>query len=131
MLTASYKDSIHTNTEIRKISRAANHVDIDYCIAGGELSRQRFDVLVIAAHSDQALAMLDDASDAEKSILSVVDYRMNEVVLHTDSSRLPERHAAWSSWNYRISANTECAVDGTLAKLTYNMNILQLSLIHI
>jgi len=125
VLTASYKDSIHTNTEIRKISRAANHIDIDYCIAGGELSSKRFDALVIAAHSDQALAMLDDASDAEKSILSAVDYRMNEVVLHTDSSRLPERRAAWSSWNYRISANTESAVDDTLAKLTYNMNILQ------
>ena len=81
---------------------------------------------MLATHSDQALALLDDASTDEQAILSAIAYRMNEVVLHTDYSRLPKRRTAWSSWNYRISENTEVPVnEGSLAKLTYNMNILQ------
>ena len=111
--------------KIQKISRTANHVDIDFSVADGEVVQQRFDALVMATHSDQALALLDDASATERSVLSAIDYRMNEVVLHTDSTRLPGRKAAWSSWNYRISNNAETSTGNSLAKLTYNMNILQ------
>ena len=125
-LTKSFENNIHTNTNISSIKRSEHHVDIVYSIADSAAKKERFDALVLATHSDQALALLDDASTDEQAILSAIAYRMNEVVLHTDYSRLPKRRTAWSSWNYRISENTEVPVnEGSLAKLTYNMNILQ------
>jgi predicted NAD/FAD-binding protein len=62
---------------------------------------ERYDTVVCASHSDQALRMLGDASDAEREILSGIPYAPNRVILHTDESFLPKRRAAWSSWNYQ------------------------------
>ena len=125
-LTESFKNSIRTSANIKKIVRSESYVEISYNLAEGADKLERFDALVIATHSDQALALLDDASADEQSVLSAIAYRMNEVVLHTDHSRLPKRRTAWSSWNYRISSNAETIGEqGSLAKLTYNMNILQ------
>ena len=62
-----------------------------------------FDEVVIATHSDQALAMLADPSEAEREILGAIPYQRNEAVLHTDTSLLPRRRAAWSSWNFHLA----------------------------
>ena len=84
---------------------------------------ERFDHVIFACHSDQALKMLRDASSAEYAVLSKLEYQANDVVLHTDESLLPERQAAWASWNYRLSgADGE---ENAAPTLTYNMNILQ------
>ena len=85
----------------------------------GNGDEKRFDQVVIATHSDQALAMLGDASEAEKDILGALPYQANDVVLHTDTRLLPRNRKTWSSWNYRLG------VDDSRAVLTYNMNILQ------
>ena len=69
------------NTPVRSIERHDDHVTVD-----GE----RFDEVVIAAHADQALAMLADPSDREHEILGAFPYQPNEAVLHTDRSLLPE-----------------------------------------
>lgn len=61
---------------------------------------RRFDQVVIAAHSDQALAMLEDPSPLESELLAAIRYRPNLAYLHTDLSLMPRRRAAWSSWNY-------------------------------
>ncbi len=58
---------------------------------------------MIATHSDQALAMLADPSEAEREILGAIPYQRNEAVLHTDASLLPRRRAAWSSWNFHLA----------------------------
>ena len=58
---------------------------------------------MIAAHSDQALAMLADPSEAEREILGAIPYQRNEAVLHTDASLMPRRRAAWSSWNFHLA----------------------------
>jgi predicted NAD/FAD-binding protein len=85
---------------------------------GGE--PERFDEVVIATHSDQALAMLTDANEREHQILGAVPYQSNEAVLHTDVSLLPRRRRAWASWNYHLlSAPTNYAT------VTYHMNRLQ------
>jgi predicted NAD/FAD-binding protein len=76
--------------------------------------------VVIATHSDQALAMLEDPSDNEKEILGAIPYQDNHAVLHSDESVLPSKKAAWASWNYHIPR----AETGRVA-LTYDMNILQ------
>lgn len=82
--------------------------------------RERFDQVVIACHSDQALALLEDATDAERSILGAMRYQDNDVVLHTDARLLPRHRKAWAAWNAHVpvSADGECTV-------SYCMNILQ------
>ena len=80
----------------------------------------RFDEIVFACHSDQALSVLDDATPLEQEFLSSLPYQKNDVVLHTDTSLLPERVNAWGSWNYHISGDTAGP-----ATVTYNMNLLQ------
>jgi predicted NAD/FAD-binding protein len=75
---------------------------------------------VIACHSDQALAMLGDASTIEQELLGAIPYQNNDVVLHTDDSVLPSKRLAWSSWNYWLREEQQ-----DQAVLTYNMNILQ------
>ncbi|GGE70886.1 NAD(P)/FAD-dependent oxidoreductase [Massilia psychrophila] len=65
---------------------------------------EHFDHVVMACHSDQALALLGDASGGERGVLSAIRYQPNRAVLHTDSTCLPERRKAWSAWNYQSSA---------------------------
>jgi predicted NAD/FAD-binding protein len=81
---------------------------------------ERFDKVVFACHSDQALKLLAQPSQAEQEILGALPYADNDVVLHSDTRLLPKRRLAWASWNYRLGgpANQPAAV-------TYDMNILQ------
>ncbi|QYK00209.1 NAD(P)/FAD-dependent oxidoreductase [Shewanella psychrotolerans] len=79
-----------------------------------------FDEVIFACHSDQALALLGDATENEKAVLGGIPYSRNEVVLHTDISLLPKRPLAWASWNYMLDDNFSRP-----SCVTYNMNILQ------
>jgi predicted NAD/FAD-binding protein len=83
---------------------------------------ERFDQIILACHSDQALGLLADASPVEAKILGVIAYRANRVVLHRDPRLMPRRRAAWSAWNYMRSSR-----DGGEADIcvTYWMNRLQ------
>lgn len=83
-------------------------------------SWHEFDQVILGCHSDQALAMLGDASELEREILSRLKYQDNQVTLHTDTSLLPKHRAAWASWNYRLDGDASRP-----ACVTYNMNILQ------
>ena len=83
---------------------------------------ERFDEVVIAGHSDQALAMLGDASALERRILSAIPFRSNRVVLHRDARLMPKRRAAWSAWNYLRSSHGDGETD---VCVTYWMNRLQ------
>ncbi len=62
--------------------------------------RDRFDDVIIAAHADQALAMLGDADELERSVLGAFTYTDNTAVLHTDATLMPRRKRVWASWNY-------------------------------
>ena len=68
---------------------------------------QLYDHVVLATHSDQALALLQDASDAERKLLSAIGYQQNRAVLHTDARCLPERRSTWSAWNYESAGAAE------------------------
>ncbi len=67
---------------------------------GSDAGSERFDAVVLACHSDQALAMLADASTEERRLLGAITYGPNRAVLHTDVSLLPRRRRAWAAWNY-------------------------------
>lgn len=82
---------------------------------------ERFDDVVLATHSDDSLALLQDATALEHAALSAVKYQPNEAVLHADTSLMPRRRACWSSWVYTEDrAKASKAID-----LTYWMNSLQ------
>ncbi|SEL76447.1 Predicted NAD/FAD-binding protein [Colwellia chukchiensis] len=115
-LCQPFADNIHLNSDIKAITRENGQVQLHF--ANGD--RQTFDDVVLACHSDQALALLADATAQEQSILGAIPYRENSVVLHTDTGLLPKRRQAWASWNYQLSASRT-----TPASVTYNMNILQ------
>jgi len=81
----------------------------------------RFDHVVIAAHADQALAMLPDTDPREREMLGCFGYQENLAVLHTDADLMPKRRRLWSSWNYmKLSGGSE-----TDLCVSYWMNNLQ------
>jgi predicted NAD/FAD-binding protein len=115
-LTRRFRDRIRLNCPVESVRRHADRVEIK---ARGHAA-DTYDQVVIAAHSDQALAMLADPSERERDILGAIAYQENETVLHTDASVLPKKRAAWASWNYHIPKEER----GRVA-ITYDMNILQ------
>ncbi|MBG6079758.1 NAD(P)/FAD-dependent oxidoreductase [Rubrivivax gelatinosus] len=74
--------------------------DADGVAVTSTAGTERFDELVLACHSDQALALLADASEDERAVLGAIRYQPNRAVVHADASVLPQRKLAWASWNY-------------------------------
>ena len=114
-LSASFAERIRLNCAVQRVERDASGVTVHSAVGS-----ERFDKVVFACHSDQALKMLAEPSTAEQEILGALPYADNDVVLHTDTRLLPKRPLAWASWNYRLGGPTNQP-----AALTYNMNILQ------
>jgi uncharacterized protein len=83
-------------TPVRHIRRRARHVEVDTATSGAE----RFDQVVLACHSDQALALLADPAQDEAALLGRIRYQANRVLLHTDTRLMPRRRRVWSAWNY-------------------------------
>jgi predicted NAD/FAD-binding protein len=80
---------------------------------------ERYDDVVLACHSDQALALLDAPTADETRLLSAVPYQRNRAILHRDRRLMPRRAAAWAAWNHVGSAGA------TGGGVTYWMNCLQ------
>ncbi|HET8850390.1 MAG: FAD-dependent oxidoreductase [Marinobacter sp. 34-60-7] len=108
-------DRTHLNSPVDRVVRDDEGVTIT--VKGED---HRFDQVILACHSDQALRMLGDPSDQEREILGAIGYQKNDVVLHTDASVLPSTRLAWAAWNYTIPEHSTQPVS-----VTYNMNILQ------
>jgi len=83
---------------------------------------QAFDRVVIAAHADQALRMLDTPTPREKDLLGQFSYAHNKTVLHTDATALPTARAARAAWNYEID---DCTSSNAAVAVTYSLNRLQ------
>jgi predicted NAD/FAD-binding protein len=107
-------DRIHLRAAVTQIRRDAAGVD---AVVNG--ITHRFDEVILACHSDEALALLADATPQETAILGAVRYAPNEAVLHRDASYMPSRKAAWASWNVS-RGNPDAPIE-----LTYWMNRLQ------
>ncbi len=109
-----FTGTVRAGEPVRAVRRLPDGVEVR--LDSGAL---RFDRVVIAAHADQALALLADPSDEEKRLLGAWAYRNNRTVLHTDASALPPNRRAWASWNYARELS-----EG-LVSATYHMNRLQ------
>ncbi len=106
-------------TPVRSVQRDVDGVWLG--LPGGE--RERFDEVVLACHSDQALALLGGAATpAERRILGAIRYQPNRAVLHTDASLLPRDRRVWSAWNYMSGAND---VVPSSVSVSYLINHLQ------
>ena len=114
-MKARWRVDVRLACPVQRIHRDDAGVTVKH-IAGED----RFDAIVIATHSDQALALLGDADALEREVLGALPYQRNEVVLHTDRRILPTRRKAWAAWNAFVPAEpgAECSV-------SYCMNLLQ------
>ena len=81
---------------------------------------EHFEQVILACHSDQALALLTDPSEAERSVLGAIRYQMNEAVLHTDAALLPRNRKAWAAWNAYVPGEPDAP-----CTVSYCMNLLQ------
>ncbi|HEY7932232.1 MAG TPA: FAD-dependent oxidoreductase [Solirubrobacteraceae bacterium] len=115
-LTRPFGDQIRLNCPVQSITRQPDRVEIR--VRGCE--PEHYDQVLIATHSDQALAMLSDASAGEREVLGAIPYQQNEAVLHTDGGLLPRRQAARAAWNFHLLSEPR-----SLATVTYYMNHLQ------
>lgn len=95
-LVAGISGDVLMGRGVKEISRHSTGVHVTD--QTGE--RYDFDDVIIAAHGNEALAMLQDADDQERNILSAFQYQSNRAVLHVDERQMPQRRKAWSSWNY-------------------------------
>jgi predicted NAD/FAD-binding protein len=115
-LIARFTGRLRLSTPVASVTRGPDHV----LVRAHGAEAERFDEVILATHSDQALALLADATDCERELLGAIPYQRNEAVLHTDVGMLPRRRRAWASWNYHLQPEP-----AGRATVTYHMNRLQ------
>lgn len=107
---------ILTETPITNIERNNDEITVKFL-----QESMTFDAVVVATHADSAIKMIGDLTEEEKEVLNKFEYSTNRVVAHSDPSNMPQRKAAWSSWNFC------CPPTGKAEHiyLTYRMNSIQ------
>jgi predicted NAD/FAD-binding protein len=119
-LIAPFRERVRLSMPVRSITRHADHVEIAAASSHDSAATERYDQVVIATHSDQALALLGDPSTQEARLLGAIPYQHNEAALHTDSTLLPRRRLARAAWNFHLLREPK-----PLSTVTYYMNHLQ------
>jgi predicted NAD/FAD-binding protein len=119
-LTAEFSDRIYLSTPVASVTKVKQGVEI----TTQDGSRQSFDEVIFACHSDQALRLIENPTTDQASVLGNLTYCTNEVVLHTDVTSMPKRRAAWASWNY-LEAPSGDARTSEAPAVSYWMNQLQ------
>jgi predicted NAD/FAD-binding protein len=115
-------DDKRLHSPVQRIERRADGVFIRSQHHGFDRT-ERFDKVVLATHSDQALALLAEPSPAEAAALGAIRYHANRAVLHTDASVLPRNPIAWAAWNYERAPAS--ATESSRVCLHYWLNKLQ------
>ena len=118
-LTAAFADRLRLGCAVTSVERTPHGV----VVHDSHGHRDSYDHVVIASHSDQALAMLSDADHRERSVLGAIGYAPNTVYLHRDPRLMPKRRRAWASWNF-LRWQRQGSADNDVA-VTYWMNRLQ------
>jgi predicted NAD/FAD-binding protein len=107
----------YKNYKVTKIKRKSSGLDLFY---GGESEYFNYDKVILATHADEALKLIENPTEDEKSILSNFSYRKNVAYIHTDERAMPSNKKAWSSWNSSIDNK-----DLEKNSITYWLNLLQ------
>ncbi len=107
--------TIHLGTPVLRVRRDRDGVTLTS--ARGD---ERYDQVILACHSDQALRLLADPSDAERELLSAIPYIENDVALHHDASLLPSHPKATAAWNALVPREP-----GDACTVSYGMHLLQ------
>ncbi len=94
-LKADLRDRLKSGMGVETVSRFGDKVRLTFETGKHEV----FDDVVLAVHSDQAAAMLDDSFSDRKFALGSAQYRPNQIYLHRDPALMPRKKAAWASWN--------------------------------
>ena len=115
-LSRPFRDRVRLSAPVAKVQRFSDRVSV----VPRQGDAESFDHIIMACHSDQALALLADPSAAERELLGAIPYQENTTVLHTDSRLLPSNAKARASWNCHLPRREQ----GSVA-LTYWMNLLQ------
>ncbi len=115
-LRARWPVQVRLADPVRRVERLAG-AGVRVLSLQGE---DRFDQVVLACHSDQALALVDRPTPAEGQVLGAIGFQANDTVLHTDASVLPRRGRAWAAWNALVPAQP-----GEQCTVSYLMNQLQ------
>jgi hypothetical protein len=118
-MTLAFRDQLRLGCAVTSIERTPHGI----VVHDGHGRHDSYDQVVIASHSDQALAMLSDADKSERAILGAVGYAPNTVYLHRDARLMPKRRRAWASWNF-LRWQREGTTENDVA-VTYWMNRLQ------
>jgi uncharacterized protein len=118
-LTSAFRDQLRLGCAVTGIERNPHGV----VVHDSHGRSDSYDHVVIAAHSDQALAMLSDADERERAILGAIGYAPNTVYLHRDTRLMPKRRRAWASWNF-LRWQRQGTTENDVA-VTYWMNNLQ------
>lgn len=92
-----FAGGIRGGEAVRSIARSGSQIVLT--TAAG---RQVFDAVVLACHSHEALALLEDASPDERDVLSALRFERSRRVVHSDESVMPDDWRAWSAWNIRL-----------------------------
>jgi len=117
-LTAPFRERVKLANGAVSVTRTAGQARV----TGADGRSETFDRVIFACHADEALKLLADPDQQEKSALEEFMYQRNTATLHTDASVMPKTRLCWSSWNYRIAGGP----DGRVRPSTvYWMNSLQ------
>lgn len=107
---------VRLSTPVRRVRELGDAVEV-LTPSGAE----HYDHVIIAAHADQALAMLAEPTPRQRRVLEPVRYSATTAVLHTDATVLPRDRTRWQSWNY---GRVQCG-GADRAYVVYWMNRLQ------
>ncbi len=116
-ITKYYKPHMRLGAAVVSVSRNPNGVEVVDSLGHRDL----FDHVIIAAHAPDALAMVNDPTDAERAILGACRYSDNAVYLHRDERLMPKRKRAWAAWNFLREGDS----DDRKVAVSYWMNCLQ------
>lgn len=115
-MIADFGGRIELNARIAGVVRGLDGAALRF--EDGRL--ERFDAIILATHSDQALKLLEAPTAEERDLLGAIAYRPNRVVLHRDVSLMPKRRKAWAAWTH-LGYSDRAGEGG----VTYWMNELQ------
>lgn len=117
-LIAPFEEHILLNNGATKVVQKGKQIEV----TDSRGAKRLFDHVIFACHADEALKMIDEPTTDETAILSNFQYQHNQIIVHTDTSFMPQHQQCWSSWVY-LSEQKQDKSNGV--SLNYWMNNLQ------